>query len=259
MQLAFYNFDRLADEKSILASLEQYILVNCGDLVSRDIDEMQILQLVNIYGKVMGLLASSSQISYSPEAERFLFHLLNRHEWNLGSAMIHPVSLKWLFQQEQISRSLSHQLLNFSRRIYSDENQNCRIIVGGKAFQNVETREIADLIAASDNYAPTLLVCLLACLAEEGSQEQDVAAVINLVATVMHIVPVAVNQLCLNGIANAIQALYISTLSSSSLGSLMAVSLLTYDILWLVHPEAIPDEMAWLALTMKVIAQFLHL
>lgn len=94
-------FCRLADDKLVFASLEQYILVNRTSLIS---DSPAVLQLVNLYSLCRSLQNKRYQISYSLEAERIVFHLLNEYDWDLGSCDIHLESLKWLFQQESISK-----------------------------------------------------------------------------------------------------------------------------------------------------------
>ncbi|KAA8548339.1 hypothetical protein F0562_000023 [Nyssa sinensis] len=80
---SLYN-DRLADDKLVLASLEQYILVNRSEFFYEAADSVTIEILVNLYGLYRGLAKMSYQISYSPEAERILFHLVTEKEWDLA-------------------------------------------------------------------------------------------------------------------------------------------------------------------------------
>ncbi|KAK9932951.1 hypothetical protein M0R45_020170 [Rubus argutus] len=108
--------ERLADDKLILASLEQLIMVNSTDLQSGATDSFTKMMLVHLYGLYRGLAKVSYKIPFSPEAERILFRVVTENEWDLPSARIHPISLKWFFQQEKMSKSLSHQLLRFCRR-----------------------------------------------------------------------------------------------------------------------------------------------
>ncbi|OMO55503.1 Armadillo-type [Corchorus olitorius] len=216
--------DRLADERSILASLEQYILVNSGNFLSGRIDSSTMMQVLNLYGLCRGLAKVNYQVSHSLEAERILFRILTENEWDLPSAMIHPVALMWLFQQEKISKPLSYQLLKFCRRNCSDWNQ---IIIHGDNRLIIDARLIAELVVTGDNYAAKLLICLLVQLAEEEAQNHDLMAVVNLIATVINISPAASDQLCLHGIGNA--------------------------ILIVLHHETLSDEEAWVALSTKLI------
>ncbi|TYI38348.1 hypothetical protein ES332_A02G020300v1 [Gossypium tomentosum] len=243
--------DWLADERSVLASLEQYILVNSGDFLSGSIDSLTMMQVLNLYGLCRGLAKASNQVSHSLEAERILFHMLCQSEWDLPSAVIHPVAVTWLFQQEKISKPLSCQLLKFCRRDCSDGN---RILIHRDNNQTIDVRVIADLVARRDNHAAKLLMCLLVELAEEGAQNQDIIAVVNLILTVINIFPTASDQLCLHGIGNAIlMVVYYNSSHSSSSELLLATLLLLFNILSTVHHETLSDGESWLALSTKLI------
>ncbi|KAL4269984.1 hypothetical protein GQ457_HM001740 [Hibiscus cannabinus] len=210
--------DWLADERSVLASLEQYILVNSGDFFSGSINSSTMMQVLNLYGLCRGLAKLSNQVSHSLEAERILFHMLSQSEWDLPSATIHPVAVRWLFQQEKISKPLSYQLLKFCRRDCSDGNQ------------------------------------ILIQLTEEGAQNQDIIAVVNLISTALNIFPAASDQLCLHGIGNSIlMVVYYNSSHSSSSELLVAILLLLFNILSTVHHEALSDGESWLALSTKLI------
>ncbi|KAK9902978.1 hypothetical protein M0R45_001369 [Rubus argutus] len=78
--------ERLADDKLVLASLEQYILVNSTDLQSGAIDSFTKMMLVHLYGLYRGLTKVSYEIPFSPEAERILFQIVTENEWDLPSA-----------------------------------------------------------------------------------------------------------------------------------------------------------------------------
>ncbi|KAK8571600.1 hypothetical protein V6N13_047267 [Hibiscus sabdariffa] len=243
--------DWLADERSVLASLEQYILVNSGDFFSGSINSSTMMQVLNLYGLCRGLAKLSNQVSHSLEAERILFHLLSQSEWDLPSAMIHPVAVRWLFQQEKISKPLTYQLLKFCRRDCSDGNQ---ILIRKDKSHIIDVRVIADLVATRDNYAAKLLVCLLVELTEEGAQNQDIIAVVNLISTALNIFPAASDQLCLHGIGNSIlMVVYYNSSHSSSSELLVAILLLLFNILSTVHHEALSDGESWLALPTKLI------
>ncbi|MBA0764628.1 hypothetical protein Gotri_013959 [Gossypium trilobum] len=242
--------DWLADEISVLASLEQYILVNSGDFLSGSIDSLTMMQVLNLYGLCRGLAKASNQVSHSLEAERILFHMLCRSEWDLPSAVIHPVAVRWLFQQEKISKPLSCQLLKFCRRDCSDGN---KILIHRDNSHTIDVRVIADLVARRDNHAAKLLMCLLVELAEEGAQNQDIIAVVNLILTVINIFPAASDQLCLHGIGNAIlMVVYYNSSHSSSSELLLAILLLLFNILSTVHHETLSDGESWLALSTKL-------
>lgn len=250
----FDFFHRLADERSVLASLEQYILVNSGDFLSGGIDSLTMMQVLNLYGLCRGLAKVNGQVSHSLEAERILFHILTEREWDLPSSMIHPVAVIWLFQQEKISRPLSRQLLKFCVRSCSDGNQ---ININEDNSHTVDVRVIAELVAAGNNNAAELLMCLLVRLAEEEAQNEDIIAVVNLMSTVINICPTASDQLCLHGISNAILVVvnYYSSHSSSS-ELLVTILLLLFNILSTAHTETLSDGESWLALTTKVLCQF---
>ncbi|GKV28605.1 hypothetical protein SLEP1_g37628 [Rubroshorea leprosula] len=240
--------DRLADEKSLLASVEQYIIVNSGELLSGGIDSKKIMELVNIYGLSRGLAKINYQIPYSPEAERILFHVLTENEWDLSSAMIHSVSLKWLFQQDKISEPLSSQLLEICRKNCTSDNQ-ITIYGGHSSYINAEV--IAELVASGDNYGAKLLVCLMVKLIE-GCEEHDIVAVVNLMSAAIEIFPAVSDQLCLHGISNAIQTVLHNSIHSSSRELYVDILLLIFNILSSVQSKAITDNESWVAVPMKL-------
>ncbi|KAK9177843.1 hypothetical protein WN943_027032 [Citrus x changshan-huyou] len=250
LHTAAIHDDRLADEKLVLASLEQYILVNSSNFQFGAADSLTMMWLVNLYGLYRSLAKMSYQIPYSLEAERMLFHLLTEKEWDLPSAKIHPLSLKWLFQQEKLSKPLSYQILKFCR---SNSSNVSNVVVHGKSNNSMNEEVIAELVAAGDNYGASVVVCLLMQLIEQEGQVPDIVSVLNLVATAINILPRASDQFCLHGIINAICALYNNSSYSSLPQILTAISLLIFNILRSVHPEvlSLSDEAAWLTVTMK--------
>ncbi|KAK9288539.1 hypothetical protein L1049_016998 [Liquidambar formosana] len=241
--------ERLADEKLVLASLEQYILVNSSDFLFVAVDSVTMVQLLNLYGLYRGLAKMNYQIPYSPEAERILFQLVVEKEWDMPSARIHSTALKWMFQQEKISKPLSYQILKFCRSSSSNGNH---IIANGNNYQNIDVQVIAELVAAGDNYGAMLLVCLLKQLVEEEGHEHDIISVLNLMTIIINIFPSASNQFCLHGIGNAVQNLYYHSSNSSLPQIFIAISLLVFNILRTVHSEILSDDEAWLAVTMKL-------
>ncbi|XP_022722512.1 protein PRD1 isoform X2 [Durio zibethinus] len=243
--------DWLADERSVLASLEQYILVNSVDFLSGCVDSFTMMQVLNLYGLCRGLAKVNNQVSHSLEAERILFHILTESEWDLPSATIHPVAVIWLFQQEKISKPLSCQLLKFCVRHCSDGNQ---IIIHQDNSHIIDVRVIAELVATGNNYAAELLMCLLVRLTEEGAQNHDIIAVVNLISTIIDIFPAASDQLCLHGIGNAIlTVVYHNSSHSSSSELLVTILRLLFNILSTVHAETLSDGESWLQLSSKLI------
>ncbi|KAM1049872.1 hypothetical protein ACFX11_031935 [Malus domestica] len=241
--------ERLADDKLVLASLEQYILVNSSDLQGRATDPIIVMRLVYLYGLYRGLAKVNYQIPYSPEAERILFETLSETEWDLPSARIHPISLKWLFQEEKISRSLSYQLLKFCGRNVANDSG---IIVHGNNSRMVNVNSIAELIAGGDNRAAILLVSLLIQLLEKG-HEHDIISVLNLMTASIDIFPTVSDQLCLHGIGNALQNLFCESNHTQSPQISKAALVLIFKTLCSVHHGTLSDEESWLAVTMKLI------
>ncbi|CAN1253212.1 Protein PUTATIVE RECOMBINATION INITIATION DEFECT 1 [Linum perenne] len=249
---SLYN-DRLADEKSILASIEQYVLVNYSDLLGRSSDTSKIMQLINLYGLCRGFVNGQNQISYSLEAENAVLHLVSQNDWDLLSSRIHFVSLKWLFQQEKISKLLSYQILKFSR---SNSTLDASCIVGPQEVtQTVNLKTVAELASSRDNYAARILVCLLVQLVEEDcSEEVDILLVLDLIKSVVTTSPTSADELCLNGVANALRTLHYSQHHSPSLHIFTAAQISMSNVLCCVNPEALcDDDEAWLAVTVKMI------
>lgn len=199
--------------------------------------------LLNLYGFFRNFVDKSYQISYSLEAERILFYLVTENEWDLPSAVIHSSSLRWLFQQEKMSKPLSYQILKFCR-IYGID-----VVVHGS--QTIDEKVIAELVAAGDNYAAAILVSLLIELVEQEGHEHDIVAIVNFMEKAIDIFPATSDQLCLHGIGNAIRALYYKS-NHYSPQTFMAISLVTFNILCSVHPEILSDNEAWVAVTVKV-------
>ncbi|XP_033142017.1 protein PUTATIVE RECOMBINATION INITIATION DEFECT 1 isoform X2 [Brassica rapa] len=239
--------DRLADDKLVFASLEQYILVNRTSLIS---DSPAVLQLVNLYSLCRSLQNKRYQISYSLEAERIVFHLLNEYDWDLGSCDIHLESLKWLFQQESISKGLTYQIQKISRNnLIGKEVHN----VYGDGRQRSLTYWFAKMISEGDNYAATLLVNLLTHLAENGDKESDVISILNIMTTVVSKFPTASNHLSMNGIGNAIHRLVCSFRNSSMGTSFPTLLVLIFNILASVQPGVLKNDESWNAVFIKLL------
>ncbi|KAJ4905845.1 putative recombination initiation defect 1 [Raphanus sativus] len=190
------------------------------------------------------------QISYSLEAERLVFHLLNEYEWDLGSCDIHLESLKWLFQQENISKSLTYQIQKIAQNnLIGNEVHN----VYGDGRQRSLTHWFAKLVSEGDNYAATLLVNLLTHLADKGEQENDVISVLNLMTTVVSKFPTASNHLSISGIGNAIYRLVCGLTDSSMKTSFATLLVLIFNILASVQPEVLKNDESWDAVFIKLL------
>lgn len=207
------------------------------------------MRLLYLYGFYRGLAKVSYQIPYSPEAERILFQLVNDNEWDLVSIRIHPVAMKWLFQQEKFCEPLSDQILMFCR---SSISYGSDITFQEKNGCIINVQAIAELVASGDNYAARLLTCLLTKLVKEEVQENDIISLLNLFTKIVNISPAASDELFLNNLGNAIYTLYSEknlTLSSQISTPLLY---LIFKILSAVHPETLSDDEIWLAVIMKV-------
>ncbi|KAK4750965.1 hypothetical protein SAY87_004447 [Trapa incisa] len=241
--------ERLADDKLVLASLEQYILVNSSSLGCGLDDSLTFFRLVNLYGLYRGLAKRSYQISYSPEAERIFFQLLTEHECLLFCAPIHFTSLKWLFQQEKIFSSLSNQILKFCR-IHGSNSTSAEIF--GENAQVLDVQAIAKLVISGDNYSVRMLVCLFEDVNKEKNEESDMLSLLNLVEHVIKIIPDASDQLCLNGIAKAMQMIYYDSEATLSFELYKDCSIFIFNLLSSVHSESLTDSDAWTTVTTKL-------
>ncbi|KAF8085132.1 hypothetical protein N665_0679s0008 [Sinapis alba] len=239
--------DRLADDKLVFTSLEQYILVNRTSLIP---DSSAMLQLVNIYSLCRSLQNKRYQISYSLEAERIVFHLLNEYEWDLGSCDIHLESLKWLFQQENISKSLTYQIQKIAQNnLIGNEVHN----VYGDGRQRSLTYWFAKLVSEGDNYAATLLVNLSTQLAEKREQENDVVSILILMNTIVSKSPTASNHISISGIGNAIYRLVCGFTDLSPGTSFATLLVLIFNILASVQPGVLKNDESWDAVFIKLL------
>ncbi|CAI0453180.1 unnamed protein product [Linum tenue] len=179
---------QVADEKSILASLEQYVLVNRSKLFCSGSDTWKAMQLINLYGLCRGSANEQDPISYSLEVENIVLQLVAQDEWDLLSSRLHFVSLKWWFRQEKIHKLLGYQILKFCRTNPSDE-----ICMPGPEDinQSLNLRVIAELATSGDNHVARILICLLVLLVEEEHQEEDIILVLNLMKSIIRTSPEA--------------------------------------------------------------------
>ncbi|KAG8369575.1 hypothetical protein BUALT_Bualt14G0027600 [Buddleja alternifolia] len=244
---SLYN-DRIADDKLVLASLEQFILLNSGDFLCGGYASVTIELLVNLYGLYRGFAKMSYQIPYSPEAERLLFQRLAENGWDSLSTKIHLTSLRWLFQQEKLCKSLSDQILNFCR---------CNSSIGNVAVlyhetsHKVDLHVFAELISCGDNFGARIFVCLLGDFAENACQEYDIISVLKACTEIIEIAAVASDQFCIHGIDGVLQNIYLySTHTFPEL--FKATSQFVFSILKCVHSESISNHEAWFGITVKL-------
>ncbi|WCJ27535.1 Protein PUTATIVE RECOMBINATION INITIATION DEFECT 1 [Euphorbia peplus] len=242
---SLYN-DRFADEKSVLVSLEQYILVNSNDAI----DTLMMMRLVNLYGLYRSIAEMDYRIPHSPEAERILFNLVTENEWDLPSSRIHLMSLKWFFQQEKLIKPLSYQMLKFCQ---SNDSCGTQMVVQGEMDHTINMQIIAELATSEDNYAAKVFVCILTELVEVESLNNDITAILNLLTTIISVSPAVANQLYLNGVSNVIRNIYYGSNLFSSPQASVATSVLVFCILRTVHPEVLQDDEPWLPVTVKLI------
>ncbi|GMH29446.1 hypothetical protein Nepgr_031289 [Nepenthes gracilis] len=249
---SLYN-EMIADKKFVLASLEQYIIVNGGDLLYGSSDSLTTIQLMNLYGLYRGLAKQSYQISYSPEAEKIFFQLVVEKDLDLFSVKIHPTSLKWLFQQERIIKPLSCQILQFCRKSSTVKTQN---INDRNHCQYINAKDIAELVAVGDNLMAKLLVILLKQFLEEEIQMDDVVLVLNLMSSIICIVPSASDQLYMNDLGSAVQKSCHNLIYSSPQNRILTIRFI-FIFLISVQPETLSDDEAWLAVTMTLLDSFI--
>ncbi|KAI3997742.1 hypothetical protein MKX01_007629 [Papaver californicum] len=241
--------ERLADEKQVLASLEQYILVNQSNFLSGVVNSMISIQFINLYALYRGKAKMSYQIPYSPEAEKLVFHLIDK-EWDLLSSKIHPAAVKWLFQQEKISAPMLSQILNFCRLTCP---YGAHITVPDNHNGKVDVKFFAELVVTEDNFAARLLVSLLTQLQKEECQVENTTSVLNLMVLITNISPDASDQLCVHGIGHALHSLCCDSSYTSSHEIFVTCALLIFNILRFVKPELLSDHEIWLLLTTKLL------
>ncbi|KAK9138510.1 hypothetical protein Sjap_009104 [Stephania japonica] len=238
--------ESLAEETQVMASLEQYILVNHGNILFGVDGSATLMKLIHLYGLFRNL-TNINQVPYSVEAEKLLFHLAKENDWDLLCARSHPISLKWMLEQEEIIESLSNQFLDFCRL---NSRNGSGIIVHGHNNHTTNIHTIAELVAAGGNFGAALLVNLLKQL-QEG-QEEEIILLVNFMTLIINISPTASDQLCMHGIGNAIQSLHYHSNYYSSPLIFMNSLVLIFNLLHSAKPESFTDEEAWLSLSMKL-------
>ncbi|XP_040378869.1 protein PUTATIVE RECOMBINATION INITIATION DEFECT 1 [Oryza brachyantha] len=237
---SFYN-ERLAADNQILASVEQYILLNGGKFPHEIPGSLMLTLLVHLYAFVRGISFRFS-IPHSPEAEKTLFHAMTLKEWDLLSSRVHPIGLKWLFQNEELMEPLSFQLLNF-----------CKTVTLSSSGQLVDIQMIAELVYSGETCISSLLVSLLSQMIKEDA-EDEVLSVANVITEILVIFPCTSDQFVSCGIVDALGSVYVSLYSSR----IRAVcSLLVFNILHSASAMTFTyDDNVWIGLTMKLLDSF---
>uniref|UniRef100_A0A803Q294 Protein PRD1 n=1 Tax=Cannabis sativa TaxID=3483 RepID=A0A803Q294_CANSA len=245
--------ERLADDKLVLASLEEYIFVNGRNFQHRATDSSTVMRLLFLYSFYRSLAKVSYQIQYSPEAERILFQLVNDYECDLVSARVHPIALKWMFQQEKCCELLSDQILKFCGSNISHGSDT----TFNKNASSFNIQAIAELVASGDNYGARILTCLLMKLVKEEVEEDYIISLVNLLTKIVNVSPAASDELFLNNIGNALYTLY-SEKKHTLLSEISTpVLVLIFNILSSVHSETLSDDEIWLAVIMKLMDYYI--
>ncbi|KAF3787599.1 PRD1 protein [Nymphaea thermarum] len=245
---SLYN-ERIADDKQILASMEQYLLVNSFNISNGLAGSLTLTQLVHLYS-LSRVAGNEYQTPYCIEAEKILFRLMNRTNWDLFFPRIHKTAITWLFQQDGLTIPLSQQLLNSCRRY-----NRLHAIDRGSIDEMSEVHIIGELVTSGDNSAARLLVFLVKRLVELN-QEDEATAVIDVMTAIINMFPFASNQFLLNGIGDSIHNVYHAADFSPRI--LLSCSLLFFNLLRSANPQLLSDQTAWLPITIKVIFLVKH-
>lgn len=235
---------RLAEDSQVLASLEQYILLNNINFTAGMVGSTILTQLFHLYCFVRGALTVFGIMSYSSEAEKFMFQLVTENDWDLLSMGVHPTALKWMFEQDRLITALACQIHNFCRYYKIPGIQLNRHTEKIHIF-NIQS--IADLVLSGQNCATSLLISLLKHTQLES--QEDVIFVIDVIQAILDIFPEASNELCLHGVDGAIFSLYDLNYEEKIFSSSLA---LLFNILQSVRSETLSYGGSWLLLTVKV-------
>ncbi|KAF0893567.1 hypothetical protein E2562_027295 [Oryza meyeriana var. granulata] len=243
---SFYN-ERLAADNQILASVEQYILLNGGRFPHEIPGSLMLTLLVHLYAFVRGISFRFS-IPHSPEAEKILFHAMACKEWDLLLIRVHLIALKWLFQNEELMEPLSFHLLNFCKTFCED-----RTVMLSSSSQLVDIQMIVELVYTGETCISSLLVSLLSHMVKEGT-EDEVLSVANVITEIIVTFPCTSDQFTSCGIIDALGSIYFSLYSSRIK---TVCSLLIFNILHSASATTFTcDNDVWLALTMKLLDSF---
>ncbi|XP_062185638.1 protein PUTATIVE RECOMBINATION INITIATION DEFECT 1 isoform X2 [Phragmites australis] len=242
---SFYN-ERLAADNQILASVEQYILLNGGTFPHEINGSVMLTLLVHLYAFVRGISYRCS-IPHSPEAEKTLFRVMTRREWDLLVIRVHPVAVKWLFQKEELMEPLALQMLNFCKTFCEDET-----VMLSNSSQLLDIQMVAELVLSGETSISLLLVSLLNQIVKEGT-EDEVFSVVNVITEILMIFPCTSDQFISCGFVYALRGIY----SSSYPSRIKTVcSCLIFSILYSARALTFSQEDEWLALTVKLLEFF---
>ncbi|KAK4782064.1 hypothetical protein SAY86_016166 [Trapa natans] len=97
-----------------------------------------------------------------------------------------------------------------------------------------------------------MLVCLFEDVNKEKNEESYMLSLLNLVEHVIKMIPDASDQLCLNGIAKAMQMIYYDTEATLSFELYKDCSIFIFNLLSSVHSESLTDSDAWTTVTTKL-------
>ncbi|WOL17779.1 protein PRD1 [Canna indica] len=234
--------ERVTDGNQVLASLEQYILVNNSSSSPFGVvPSIMLSQLVHLYA-----LVRSDPLNYgspcSAEAEKSIFHLITEMEWDLLSIGLHPRALKWLFQQEEIILPLSCLIMNFCRSYNTNKSQLC---IQANCMKLLDIEMIAELIISGDNFAAELMVSLLK--ESDERKEDDILHLVNVMLDILKIFPRSSDQFSLCGIADAFQRVFYSVHVTET------CSLFIFNVLYLANHETLVQDKDWLGITLKLL------
>ncbi|CAL9158609.1 unnamed protein product [Musa hybrid cultivar] len=237
--------ERFTDGNQVLASLEQYILVNVSSNSSCEIaNSMMLSQLVHLYALVRSDPFSCQSLC-STEAEKSVFCLIAEMELDLFSIGLHPRAVKWFFQQEEIMKPLSYLVLNFCRSYSTNKAQIC---TQSNCIKLLDIQMIADLIVSGDNFVTELLVSLLKEL-EEG-REDDISHLVNAMTDILNIFPGASDEFSLHGIAEALNRVFYLTHDALIIKT---CSLFIFNVLSLANHETLSQDKNWLGILLKLL------
>ncbi|WVZ84969.1 hypothetical protein U9M48_031934 [Paspalum notatum var. saurae] len=200
---SFYN-ERLAANHQTLASLEQYILLNCGNFPYEINGSTMLTLLVHLYAFVRGTSYSDS-IPHSPEAESTLFHIMTHEEWDLLAIRVHPVAIKWLFQKQELMEPLTFQMLAFCKTFCGDET-----VMLSNSSQLVDIQMVAELLLSGETIISFMLMSLLNQTIKEGT-ESEVFSVVSVVSEILRISPYSSDQFISCGVLDSFQSALIFT------------------------------------------------
>ncbi|KAJ1270438.1 hypothetical protein BS78_06G052300 [Paspalum vaginatum] len=239
---SFYN-ERLAANHQTLASLEQYILLNCGNFPYETIGSIMLTLLVHLYAFVRGTSYSDS-IPHSPEAESTLFHIMTHEEWDLLAIRVHPVAIKWLFQKQELMEPLTFQMLALCKTFCEDET-----VMLSNSSQLVDIQMVAELLLSGETIISFLLMSLLNQIIKEGT-EGEVFSVVSVISEILRISPCSSDQFISCGVLDSFRIIY--CLPYSSRIKTMCCYLI-FNTLCSASALTFTQEDEWLPLTVKLL------